>query len=84
MIHSRPGFASVVTRDEHKVRSPAPAQLNADMIPALHRKQVQTASPLDARTAAAVAKLEAEKVASPEILVNPAPSAPPVVLEPGK
>jgi hypothetical protein len=85
MIHSRPGFAPR-TSDE------VPAKLNADMIPALHRKPLTESSnlvhapqehSLDARTEAAMARLAKEHPA-PDILVNPAPSDPPQVLEPGK
>jgi hypothetical protein len=84
MIHSRPGYAPR-TSDE------VPAKLNADMIPAIHRRKLTEASPLkqpseallDARTEAAMARLAKEHPA-PEILVNPHPSDPPQVLEPGK
>ena len=85
MIHSRPGFAPRRT-------DAAPAKLNADMIPAIHRKplaetsNLKNATPdhaLDARTEAAMAKLAREHPV-PEILVNPTPSDPPKVLTPGK
>lgn len=86
MIHSRPGFAPRRT-------DTVPAKLNADMVPAIHRKplaensNLKNAAPeehaLDARTTAAMAKLAKEHPA-PEILVNPTPSDPPKVLTPGK
>lgn len=93
MIHSRPGFAP-------RKSDAAPAKLNDDMIPALHRKRKEkNATPLkqielpkSAREAAAdalheqmvrEAQIAAER-AGPEILVNPSPSEPPVVNEPGK
>jgi hypothetical protein len=84
MIHSRPGFASR-TSDE------TPAKLNADMIPAINRKQpaAEAKAPqvsealLDARAEAAMKKLSLGHPAS-EVIVNPSPSDPPQVLEPGK
>jgi hypothetical protein len=83
MIHSRPGFAP---RHSDKV----PAKLNADMVPAIHRKPLTEntnlkngAPSLDARGAAAMEKLAREHPV-PEILVNPTPSDPPKILEPGK
>jgi hypothetical protein len=81
MKHSRPGFAT-------RYNDHAPAKLNDDMIPAIHRKPLTSGSTLkegalDARTAAAMVKLAKEHPA-PNILVNPTPSNPPKVLEPGK
>lgn len=88
MIHSRPGFAP---RHSDKV----PARLNDDMIPAINRKPLISDSnlkeggpeaaqhQLDARTEAAMAKL-AKEHPPVDILVNPTPSEPPKVLEPGK
>jgi hypothetical protein len=85
MIHSRPGFAP-----RHSDR--VPAKLNADMVPAIHRKPLAensnlkhgpTDQALDARAAAAMEKLSREHPA-PEILVNPVPSEPPKILEPGE
>lgn len=81
MKHSRPGFAT-------RYNDHAPAKLNDDMIPAINRKPLDANSnlkegSLDARTAAAMAKLAAEHPA-PNILVNPTPSDPPKVLKPGK
>jgi hypothetical protein len=79
MIHSRPGFA---TRRNDSV----PAKLNEDMKPALMRKHKEVKGPLeallDARTATVMA--DRAKHAGPEVLVNPAPTDPPKVLEPGK
>lgn len=93
MIHSRPGFAP-------RKSDVAPAKLNKDMIPALHRakdkadvstlKQIEL--PRTAREIAADALHEqivreaqiAAQRAGPEILVNPAPTEPPVVNEIGK
>jgi hypothetical protein len=93
MIHSRPGFAPR-TSDE------TPAKLNDDMIPALHRGHKMDANPsaanLQARADAAFVKLQAKRAQEeaqaiaeklrlgPELLVNPAPTEPPKVLEPGR
>lgn len=96
MFHSRPGFAP-------RRSDSAPAKLNDDMIPALHRVHKQAARspvkegggvdlPKTARELAADAIHEqmvreaqaAAERAGPDILVNPAPSAPPIVLEPGQ
>jgi hypothetical protein len=90
MIHSRPGFAS-------RRSDTAPAKLNQDMIPALHRKQKpesttlrqiektprEIAADLAYAQNLAEARAAAER-AGPEILVNPLASDPPVVKEPGK
>ena len=81
MKHSRPGFAA-------RYNDHVPAKLNDDMIPAIHRKPLIVDSTLkegtlEARTAAAMAKLAKEHPA-PNILVNPNPTEPPKVLEPGK
>ena len=85
MIHSRPGYAPRHT-------DTVPARLNDDMIPAIHRKPLKEDSnlkqlpqehALDARTAAAMEKLAREHPV-PDILVNPTPSEPPKILEPGK
>lgn len=86
MQHSRPGFG---IRFSDRV----PARLNDDMIPAINRKPLGGSSPpkeaavgehkLDARTEAAMAKLALEHPPA-EILVNPTPSDPPKILEPGK
>jgi hypothetical protein len=85
MKHSRPGFS---TRTNDQV----PAKLNADMIPAIHRKPLVEGSTLrqepqehklDERTEAAMKKLALEHPPA-EILVNPTPSEPPKILEPGK
>ena len=84
MIHSRPGFAP-------RTSDKAPSKLNADMIPALHRKPLKentnlkelSADLLNSRATDAMAKLAKEHPA-PEILVNPTPSDPPQVLKPGK
>ncbi len=80
MIHSRPGFAS---RKSDQV----PAKLQPDMVPALHRKsRPDTGTPLTLE-----GRLEAHKRAHaqtdthvPEVIVNPAPSEPPLIQEPGK
>lgn len=88
MIHSRPGFAP---RHSDQV----PARLNDDMIPAINRKPIgetpalkeakvgEHETLLDARTEAAMAKL-AKEHPPVEVIVNPAPSATPKILEPGK
>lgn len=88
MIHSRPGFAP---RHSDQV----PARLNDDMVPAINRKPLAGDKPpkaaevgehealLDARTEAAMAKLAKEHPPA-DILVNPTPSDPPKILEPGK
>jgi hypothetical protein len=77
MIHSRPGFAPRVT-------DKVPARLNDDMVPALHRKRPKETNlgPL-LQARAEMAKL-AKDYPAPDILVNPTPSDPPKVLEPGK
>ena len=96
MIHSRPGYAPRTSDD-------VPAKLNADMVPAIHRKREPSAPPvisnlnLDARAEAAHKKLMAAREAvalaeaqaanakiGPDLLVNPAPTEAPAVLEPGK
>jgi hypothetical protein len=90
MLHSRPGFAP---RRSDK----APSKLNPDMVPAIHRKVLGVPTPLRQieRTAREIAAdiLHEQMVAEaliaaqrqgPEILVNPLPSEPPTVLEPGK
>lgn len=93
MIHSRPGFAP--RKSEEDV-----AKLNDDMIPAINREARETSTPLkqtlQARADAAHkkileqraledAKLAASRLAAgPELILNPAPSPPPTVLEPGK
>jgi hypothetical protein len=63
MIHSRPGFAPRTTDD-------APAKLNADMIPAIHRQPKDPAKPdaqaLQARADAAHTKSLADKKAQAE------------------
>lgn len=86
MIHSRPGFAP---RHSDKV----PAKLNDDMIPAINRKPLGENTPLkqaavgehqlDARTEAAMKRL-AQEHPPKDVLVNPTPSEPPKILEPGK
>jgi hypothetical protein len=83
MIHSRPGFAP-------RRSDAAPAKLNDDMIPALHRGTPRESTTLkqnlQSKADAAMAKLAKNHPvpAAPELLVNPAPSATPKVLEPGK
>lgn len=85
MIHSRPGFAP-------RKSDTAPAKLNQDMIPAIHRAGPKSSSPLvnaspslEQMLNARAEEHRAAKVhAAPEILVNPAPSATPLVNEPGK
>jgi hypothetical protein len=88
MIHSRPGFAS-------RKSDTAPAKLNQDMVPALHRKpKVEEPTPLKQTAREVAADLlheqmvkEAQAIAQragPEILVNPHASATPKTLEPGK
>jgi hypothetical protein len=85
MIHSRPGFAPRHT-------DKAPAKLNADMIPAIHRKplvensNLKNGAPVGALEARVTADMErlAREHPTPEILVNPTPSEPPKILEPGK
>ena len=87
MIHSRPGFAP--RKDDTEA-----AALNQDMIPALHRKSPKESSPLVNASPSLEAMLTARaeehnhrsaKIhAAPELLVNPAPSAVPLVNEPGE
>lgn len=84
MIHSRPGFAP-------RKSDAAPAKLNDDMIPALHRASPKASSPLktgpslEAMLNARTEEHRATKVhATPELLINPTPSATPLVNEPGK
>lgn len=86
MIHSRPGYAP-------RKSDQAIARLNDDMIPAINRKPLAETTnlkeapvgehKLDARTEVAMAKLALEHPPA-EILVNPTPSDPPKILEPGK
>ena len=84
MIHSRPGFAS-------RTNDTVPAKLNTDMVPALHRKSSKESTTLKTNGPSFEAMLEAHKhehaqhqATAPEILVNPTPSDPPHVIEPGK
>lgn len=93
MIHSRPGYAPRRTED-------AVAKLNADMVPAIHRAAQEESTPLkqtlQAKADAAHKKLldkraleDAQAIAAraatgPELILNHAPTQPPVVLEPGK
>jgi hypothetical protein len=84
MKHSRPGYAPRSSEE-------TPAKLNADMIPAIHRKQQPQTSTLkqpseellNARAEAAMGKL-AKEHPPVELIVNPTPSVAPQVLEPGK
>jgi hypothetical protein len=88
VIHTRAGYAPRKSDDEV-------AKLNDDMIPAIVRRMAGTDSTLkespealdakllDARAEAAMAKLAKEHPPA-QILVNPVPSDPPKILEPGK
>lgn len=87
MIHSRPGFSP-------RYSDQVPAKLNDDMVPAIHRKPLAESSNLkepqkhdekvlDARTEEIMAKLAREHPPV-EVLVNPNPTDPPKILEPGK
>lgn len=88
MIHSRPGFAP---RHSDQVI----AKLNDDMVPAINRKPLVSDKPakesqvgeheglLDARTEEAMARLAKEHPPA-QVLVNPTPTEPPKILEPGK
>lgn len=89
MIHYRPGF-------QPRTSDLAPAKLNEDMIPALHKqtKTIDTSTPLkvnlpeltDAQVEKAVAFAEAAKklatLHTPEIIANPHPSTPPILTTP--
>jgi hypothetical protein len=93
MKHSRPGFAP-------RQDDTAPAALNSDMVPALHRKTVEARpSPVRDGGISLSARLEAHAKMppapvqtraqipiepAPQVIVNPEPSAPPHVNEPGK
>lgn len=88
MIHSRPGYKPM------HGENPQPAKLNEDMIPAINRQpsetQVKEQNPkLDLshrklKTGIPADVLKAAERAGPELILNPAPSATPRVLEPGK
>jgi hypothetical protein len=92
MIYSRPGYKTM------HGENPRPAKLNDDMIPAINRKAAEESShkepqKLDLshrklKTPAPVVPPDvlkaAERAAGPELILNPAPSATPQVLEPGK
>ena len=94
MIHSRPGFATrkaddavarlnadmipAINRTKEETSSPLKQTLQAKADAQWEKlKRQQEAANL------AVAQAIAAKV-GPDLLVNPAPSAPPTVLEPGK
>lgn len=92
MIHHRPGFAS-------RTSDAAPAKLNEDMIPALHKNRIaaeQKSTLLNInlpelsedQVAKAVAFSEAAKALAakhgPELLINPNPSATPIITSPHK
>jgi hypothetical protein len=94
MIHSRPGFAP--RRSDEAV-----AQLNDDMVPAIHRgapkESTSLKQSLQSRAEVAHEKLkraqdalnlaQAQAAAAkvgPDLLINPAPTEPPAILEPGK
>ena len=92
MIYSRPGYKLM------HGENPQPAKLNEDMIPAINRKSPEELAKdppkLDLshrklKKPAPVADIPADVLkaaerAGPDILVNPAPSPTPRVLEPGK
>lgn len=96
MIRSRPGFSAVITNDETRVKAPAPARVTSDMTPAFAKRssaaQGQVKSPLkqelptlpvermQAQAEAAMQKMRS----GPELLVNPAPSPPPIITSPHK
>ena len=89
MKHSRPGFATRTTDD-------APAKLNEDMIPALHKQTAKSAAEktpsapavLQARAEEMHARMvvEAQLLAARggDVLVNPNPSATPILTSPHK
>jgi hypothetical protein len=87
MKHSRPGFAP--RQDDS-----APATLNDDMVPALHRKTVEARpSPVRDGGISLSARLEAhaKRISAkipiepaPQVIVNPEPSAAPHVNKVGK
>jgi hypothetical protein len=94
MIRSRPGFSPVVTHDTQRKASPAPAHVTSDMLPAIAKRtspaQGAVRSPLkqnlptlpvermQAQAEAALKKLKA----GPEVILNPAPSATPIITSP--
>lgn len=83
MIHSRPGYTP-------RTDDTAPAKLQQDMIPAINRKAAKQEKQIDRPSFEAMltARAEEHRAAkahpTPEVIVNPAPSATPLVLEPGK
>jgi hypothetical protein len=88
MIHSRPGYAP--RTHEQQI-----AKLNEDMIPAINRKspEEQAKNPpkldLSHRKLKKLPDVPADVLkaadrAGPELILNPAPSPTPQVLEPGK
>jgi hypothetical protein len=83
MLHSRPGF-------KPRKSDAAPAKLQDDMVPAIHRGAAPKKEPhpisLEARLAAHKADHQHAGTdhTPPQVLVNPAPSATPQVNEPGK
>ncbi len=83
MIHSRPGYAP-------RTKDTVVAKLQPDMVPAINRKATKPSSPLQQPSLEAMltARAEEHRAAkahpTPEVIVNPKPSATPLVLEPGK
>ena len=83
MIHSRPGFTPRRT-------DTAPAKLQPDMVPAINRKAKQESTPLKGPSLEQMLNARAEEHRAakqhmmPDVIVNPAPSATPITLEPGR
>lgn len=95
MIHSRPGFAP--RNDDSKPAALNADMIPAINRPKLEEAKTTVKHNLDARTEAAYKKLQDTQAAEaaarmavdlarvgPDILINPTPSEPPMVLEPGK
>jgi hypothetical protein len=96
MIRSRPGFSAVVTKDTPHVKSPAPARVTSDMTPAFAKhttaaqghvksplKQEAPSLPIQQMQAQAEAAMQKMR-SGPELLINPAPSPPPIITSPHK
>lgn len=97
MIRSRPGFSTVVTKDEPSARPAPPAKVTRDMQPAIAKHSTARPAPppstlkelpvpaeqLQAQAEAIFKRMQEEQRAhGPEILVNPAPSPPPIITSP--
>jgi hypothetical protein len=89
MIHSRPGFQTVVIDDSRRAKSHAPAKLNEDMVPALAKRTTATTgqpSPVVTSPDAAIAiRMQAQAEAAFDRMKaknHPQPAAPELIINP--